>query len=153
MRTIADDPFICEPDPEFPGWYTWHLADTSRFNEQGVGRMILRSEGKSSARLQMFPERKHSNLHNNVHGGATLAFIDTALFAGARMVLGGDVANSVTLDLTCQFVGSGKVGQPLDAVVEVLKETGRLVFARGLVEQDGHLVASFTGTLRKPSKR
>jgi hypothetical protein len=32
-----------------------------------------------------------------------------------------------------------------------MKETRRLVFVRGTVEQGDHLVASFMGTLRKPS--
>jgi hypothetical protein len=38
-------------------------------------------------------------------------------------------------------------------VVEVLRETGRLVFLRGLVVQDEDMVASFTATIRKPSQR
>ena len=45
-------------------------------------------------------------------------------------------------------------GVRLDAVVEIVRETGRLIFLRGLVLQgadDSHLVASFTGTVRKPS--
>jgi acyl-coenzyme A thioesterase PaaI-like protein len=40
----------------------------------------------------------------------------------------------------------------LDAVVDVLRETGRLGFMRGLVVQEDDLVASFTGILRKPGK-
>jgi hypothetical protein len=37
-------------------------------------------------------------------------------------------------------------------VGEVLKETGRLIFVRGTIEQAHGLVASFMGTLRKPSR-
>jgi hypothetical protein len=37
----------------------------------------------------------------------------------------------------------------LDAVAEVLKETKRLVFLRGLVEQDDVMVAAFSATIRK----
>ena len=45
----------------------------------------------------------------------------------------------------------------IDAVVEVLRETGRLGFLRGLVVQaptdaSETLVASFSATIRKPSK-
>jgi hypothetical protein len=39
--------------------------------------------------------------------------------------------------------------EPLDSVVEVLRETGRMVFMRGQVEQGEHLVASFSGLVRK----
>jgi acyl-coenzyme A thioesterase PaaI-like protein len=38
-------------------------------------------------------------------------------------------------------------------VCEVLRETGRLVFLRGLVVQEDETVASFTGTVRKPSRK
>ena len=40
----------------------------------------------------------------------------------------------------------------LDAVVEVLRETGRLMFLRGQVvqgEDDDHIVAAFSGLIRK----
>jgi hypothetical protein len=37
----------------------------------------------------------------------------------------------------------------MDAVAEVLKETNRLVFLRGIVEQGEHKVAAFAATIRK----
>lgn len=55
----------------------------------------------------------------------------------------------MTLDLNSHFVGAGKVGQPLDAEVEIIRETGRLMFLRGLVVQAGETVCAFTGTIRK----
>ncbi|MFC0204828.1 PaaI family thioesterase [Novosphingobium soli] len=146
--------FIHEPDPDFPGWHSWRLDDGSRFNSQGLGRMIIRREGERGARVRLVePETRHSNLHGNVHGGVTLALIDVAMFAAIYTVLGADAAGSVTLDLHNQFIGAGRVGEPLDVVCEVMKETRRLVFLRGTVEQDEHLVSSFVGTLRKPSAR
>jgi hypothetical protein len=36
-------------------------------------------------------------------------------------------------------------------VVELLRETGRLAFLRGLIVQDDDIVASFEGTVRKAS--
>lgn len=149
-----DAAFIHEPDPEFPGWNTWRLNEGLRFNTQGLGRMIIRREGECSARLRLLEaEQRHSNLHDNVHGGVTLALIDVAMFATIYAVLGADAAGSVTLDLHNQFIGAGRVGKPLDVVSEVMRETRRLVFLRGTVEQDDHLVSSFVGTLRKPSVR
>jgi uncharacterized protein (TIGR00369 family) len=146
--------FIHAPDPEFPGWASWQLHDNSRFNTQGLGRMLIRCEGERSARLRLIEaEQRHSNIHNNVHGGVTLALIDVAMFATIYAVLGADAAGSVTLDLQNQFIGAGRVGEPLDVVSEVMKETRRLVFLRGTVEQGDHLVASFMGSLRKPSVR
>ncbi len=133
------------------------MADNTRFNAQAMGRLLVREEtlpgGMRSVRLRMFPERRHSNLLDAVHGGVTLALIDISLFSGIRLILGADAAGSVTLDLSTQFIGAGRIGEPLDAISEVLRETRRLVFVRGTIEQDGHLVASYHGTVRKPSGR
>ena len=145
--------FIVEPDPDNPGWDTWEMADRRRFNGAVMGKMIVRREGERSARLRMFPQQRHSNLHDNLHGAVILSLIDISLFAAARQVVSADAAGSVTLDLTSQFIGAGRIGEPLDCVAEVLKETRRLIFLRGVVEQGDVLIASFTGVVRKPSIR
>ena len=146
----ADLPFNYAEDMDNPGWMRWELKDTTRFNAV-LGKLIVRREGDGRARVRMFPERLHSNLGDNIHGGAIAAFADVALFAAARTfgVLG--AGRAVTLDMTLQFIGGGTLGKPLDAEVELLRETGRLVFERGLVTQGESVVASFTGTVRKVS--
>jgi acyl-coenzyme A thioesterase PaaI-like protein len=63
------------------------------------------------------------------------------------------VIRAVTLDLSTRFLSPGRIGVPLDAEVELLRETGRLIFLDGRVTQDGELVASFTGALRKASRK
>lgn len=152
MKPTGD--FVREPAPKHPGWLTWRLTDESRFNSTGLGEMLVRREGERSARLRLLEaETRHSNLHGNVHGGVTLALIDVAMFATICIVLDADAAGSVTLDLHNQFIGAGQIGQPVDVVSEVMKETGRLVFIRGTVVQGDSLVSSFIGTLRKPSSR
>ncbi|MCC6941390.1 MAG: PaaI family thioesterase [Novosphingobium sp.] len=154
---MVDQAFRYEPAVDHPGWFTWDLVDQTRFNTQTMGEMITRIEtradGGKAARLRMFPEHRHSNLLAAVHGGITLALIDISLFAAMRTLTDGDAAGSVTLDLATQFIGAGQIGDPLDAVVEVLRETGRLVFLRGLVEQGDNTIAAFNGTIRKPTKR
>jgi len=146
MRTIH--PLIRhEPDPENPGWWTWELPADDRFNAT-IGKLLVRPEGDKQARCRIIPDKRQSNLGNVAHGGAILTFIDMAMFAGGYAA-GGDIAFSVTLDLSCQFLSPGKLGQPLDATVEILRETKRLAFMRGLVVQGDEIVASWTGTLRK----
>ncbi len=152
MEPLNTSVFDCQPDPDNPGWLSWNLVDKTRFNGHAMGHIIVRREGDKGARVRMMPGRQHSNLHNNMHGGAILAIIDVALFGGAAVVLGPELGGAVTLDLSAQFIGAGQLGVPLDVVTEVLKETKRMVFVRGLVEQNDHLVASFSGTLRKPSR-
>lgn len=143
--------FVCQPDPENPGWHRWMLADPTRFNEAVLGKMIARVEGPDHCRVRIQPRHHLTNNSGNVHGGATLALIDIALFAAMKLLRDVDAAGSVTLGLETQFIGAGDPGKPLDAVVEVLRETRRIGFLRGLVEQDGALVASFSGTIRKPT--
>lgn len=136
-----------QPDPDHPGWWTWALPDESRFNAT-IGKLLVRAEGPGKARCRMFPEERHGNIGDAVHGGAILTFIDMALFAGGHMA-GMSDSNAVTLDCAVQFISAGEIGRPLDAGVELLRESGRLVFYRGIVEQEGRTVAAFSGTLSK----
>jgi acyl-coenzyme A thioesterase PaaI-like protein len=142
--------FLHEPDPDNPGWKRWGFRDPTRFNSQ-LGRMIVRVEPDGRVRMRAFPDRSHSNLADKVHGGALLGFIDVALFATSRSKGIIDAGTSVTLDLSTQFIGAADTGQPLDFVSEVLRTTRRLVFIRGLVEQGEAIIASYSGTIRKPS--
>ncbi len=153
---LSDGPdFHYNPDHDNPGWFTWDMADQSRFNAVVMGKLLVRNEG-AACRLRMLTERKHSNLSDNVHGAVTLALMDIALFAAYRSLRNGDGDGAVTLELSSQFIGAGTPGEPLDAVVEIMRETGRLVFLRGIVVQgpeDEHLISSFSGIIRKPKLR
>lgn len=135
------------PDPAHPGWSTWDLDDPTRFNA-ALGKMIVQPAGPGRGRCRIFPEHGQGNLGNAVHGGAILAFADVALFAGGHMA-GMSSGDAVTLDLATNFIGAGRLGTPLDAEVELLRETGKLVFLRGLIVQEDATIASFGGTLRK----
>jgi len=135
------------PDREHPGWWTWEIEEEDRFN-WSIGRLLVRADGEGKARCRMFPGVRQSNLGEVVHGGAILTFIDMAMFAGGHLA-GADIMHSVTLDLSAQFLSPGRLGVPLDATVELLRETKRLAFMRGLVVQQEALVASWSGTLRK----
>jgi uncharacterized protein (TIGR00369 family) len=137
------------PDPDHPGWWTWDLADGSRYNAT-IGKLLVRPEGNGRARCRMFPDTRQSNIGNAVHGGAILTFIDMTMFAGGHAAGLSDVG-AVTLDLSAQFIAPAELGQPLDATIEILRETKRIAFLRGLVEQDGKVVASWSGSLRKLS--
>lgn len=143
--------FTYADDPANPGWKLWQASDPSRFNSL-LGELSVRIDGEV-ARIRMTTERRHSNLRDQVHGGALLGFIDMAMFAACRGfgVLGAGAA--VTLDLSTQFIGGAAIGRPIEAQVELLRETGRMLFVRGIVVQPGHggdaKVAAFSGTLRK----
>ncbi len=145
--------FDNSPDPDNPGWLKWDMTDPSRYNGTVIGKILVRSDGEGKARLRMFPGHMHSNLSGVVHGGTTLGFIDVAMFGASRMFGLIEAGTAVTLDLSVQFIGAGVIGEPLDAEVELLKETGRLLFMRGLVVQGDNRIAAFSGTIRKPTRK
>ena len=154
---LSEDVFEHGPDPENPGWRHWNLKDQTLFNGAVMGRMITRVDDDGPAgpraRLRMSPERRHENLQGIVHGAVTLALIDISLFTTMHTLGSGNAGPSVTLELSTQFVGAGQVDRPLDAVTEIVRETGSLVFVRGTVEQGEQVVAGFSGILRKMHRR
>jgi hypothetical protein len=46
-------------------------------------------------------------------------------------------------------MGRGQAGKPLDARVELVRQTRSLAFLQGVVVQDGEACYSFSGTLKK----
>lgn len=154
----TDLPFDYRPLPPAEcggddGWYSWNLIDRTRFNTAVLGDMRVRKEG-DKCRLRMFPERRHTNLGDNIHGAVTLGLIDIALFAAMHINGSGEAGPSVTVELSTQFVGAGDPTRPLDAVSEIVRETGRMLFLRGFAVQprdDGgeDIIAAYSGIVRK----
>lgn len=141
-------PFEYRPDPDNPGWHLWNVTDKSIFNAVVIGNLITRREG-DKCRLRMVPQRHHLNMQDSIHGAVILSLIDISLFASMHVLEIGKAGASVTLELSTQFVGTGTPDQPLDAVAEVVRETGRLVFFRGEVVQQDDCVAAFSAIVRK----
>ncbi|MFZ5748985.1 MAG: PaaI family thioesterase [Pseudomonadota bacterium] len=143
--------FRYEDDPDAPGWMRWSLSDPTLYNGF-LGPLSVRLDGEI-ARVRMTPERRHANLRGHVHGGALLGFMDVSLFAASRAFDVLHVGAAATVDLSAQFLAGASLDEPVEARIELLRETGRLLFLRGLVVQEAGAVASFSGTVRKPSTR
>lgn len=141
--------FRYEDDPALPGWKRWELIDQPRFNHF-LGPLHVRRHGEE-AQVRMVPGPQHSNLAESIHGGTLLGFMDVALFAAARAFGLIDGASVVTLDLSAQFLDSSVVDAPIVAHVDLLRETGRFLFLRGVVRQKDKPIAAFSGTVRKAS--
>ena len=150
---LKDEIFDHGPDPDNPGWNHWNLKDDTLFNGAVMGKLITRRDDDGKCRLRMFPERRHENLQGIVHGGVTLSLIDISMFTTMHVIGTGNAGPSVTLELSTQFIGGGDMKRPLDAVTEIMRETGKLVFVRGVVEQDEDQVAAFSGIIRKFAPR
>ena len=134
-------------DPDHPGWFSWGDFPRGSF-AAATGKLLFRLDGAGRAMTRMFVEDKHLNLGGSIHGGAVMSFIDMALFAGGRCA-GMSEGHYVTLDLTTHFIARGRAGLPLEAHVELVRQTRSLAFMQGVVRQDGEPCYSFTGTLKR----
>ena len=151
MSDFPQLPTGASEDAGHPGWYSW--GDFPRGSFAGAtGKLLFKPDGPRRAVCRIFPTERHLNLGGSIHGGVVMSFIDMALFAGGRCA-GMAEGHYVTLDLTTHFIARGEVGKPLDAYVEMIRQTRSLVFLQGTCTQDGEPCYSFTGTLKRIAKR
>ena len=128
------------------GWTRWRREPQGRFHDL-LGDLMFRHDPETGTECRMETDRRHSNGLGYLHGGFIMSFIDMAMFSFIWRQLENSAA--VTLSCATDFLSAGIVGKPIEASGEILKETGKMLFVRGLVTQDGERVASFTATMRK----
>jgi len=124
-----------EPDPP-PGFEL--LFRTSPFLET-IGPLFYRKEpdGGFIVGLRVLP--KHANARGGAHGGLMMTLLDIAL--GYRASLSQNPpANLTTASLTADFAGGAKVGDWVEAHVDVQKVGGRLAFANAFLTVNGERV-------------
>lgn len=92
-----------------------------------IGPLYCRGEGADLV-TGMRAEAKHCNARGTVHGGMLATLADVAL--GYAMAFSSTPpANLVTANLTLDFAGTAKIGDWLEARVDVQKRGSRLSFA------------------------
>jgi uncharacterized protein (TIGR00369 family) len=134
----------------FAGWISWGMGQDPF--ETLVGPFAYRLDGGTVAEIAFQPEHRHLNGAGAVHGGCLMSFADFALFAIAHHSLKGGVM-AVTLTCNSEFLGAGDTDGWITAEGEVLKETGSLIFVRGVLKQRGAPIFAFSGTLKKIKPR
>ncbi len=92
-----------------------------------IGPLYCRGEGVDLV-IGLLAEAKHCNARGTVHGGILATLADVAL--GYTMAFSSTPpANLVTANLTLDFAGTAKIGDWLEAHVDVQKQGSRLSFA------------------------
>ncbi len=92
-----------------------------------IGPLYGRGEGKDLA-VGLRVEAKHCNARGGVHGGILATMADVAL--GYAMAFSSTPPKSlVTANLSLDFIGRAKLGDWLEANVDVVKQGARLSFA------------------------
>lgn len=132
---------------EFAGWQYWQ-GDPY---ETRSGPFYHRRETDGSYVSAFRAQPHHMNGSGFMHGGCMMTFADFALFAIATEELKGE--HAVTLNLSGDFLGAINVGALVEARGEVTRGGGKTIFVRGLVTGDGTPALSFTGIIRRLSKR
>jgi uncharacterized protein (TIGR00369 family) len=128
---------------DWAGWLRWPGTDPF---EDHTGPFFARPEdGKLVCGFR--PEAKNRNGGGNVHGGALLTFADFSLFMIASAEL--PEFHGVTASLNAEFVGAARPDRLLTARGDVIKAGRSLIFVRGLIDDDGAMVMSFSGVIKK----
>ncbi|WP_133365375.1 PaaI family thioesterase [Qipengyuania sediminis] len=132
---------------EFAGWQVWQ----SDAFEQRAGPFYEKTDQSGGAVIAFRAEARHMNGAGFMHGGCLMTFADSALFTIARRAMDG--AHGVTLNLAGDFLEAVRAGQWVEARGEVTRGGGKTIFIRGLVTADGTPALSFTGIIRKVTRR
>lgn len=133
---------------EFAGWYHWNHDPY----ETRSGPFFMRREEDGTYLSAFRAQDQHMNGGGFMHGGCLMTFADFSLFAIATDELS-DGSLAVTLNLSGDFLGSATSGALIESRGEVTRGGGKTIFVRGLITGDGKPMLSFTGIIRKLSKR
>ena len=95
------------------------------------------SDGTFVVGLRVLP--KHANARGTAHGGLLMTLLDIAI--GYRTSLSQDPPAAITTaSITADFAGAPKVGDWVEAHVDVQKVGGRLAFANAFLVVDGERI-------------
>jgi len=103
-------------------------------------------DGSEVSYFRFFPQDKHRNRNDVVHGGMLMTFADRALGFTARR---GDMARrQATVQLDTHFIRSVKIGTIVDFEGRVINETRNFVFLDGTMTAEGKVLLTARGIWR-----
>jgi len=94
-------------------------------------------------------DEQHLNLLGICHGGVLMTLADIAAASGVNHARG-EQGGSPTINLSVDFISSGKRGDWLQADTSSVTVKRRLGFCNGLICNDRGIVARFNGTFYLP---
>jgi len=123
------------------------LADASVYSRH-IGPSYARRETDGASLIQ--PTLPHMcNSGGVLHGGYMMSFADSAVTRAAGLVTG--MAPS-TVGFAAEFLAAGEATAPLTTRVEVPRHGRSLAFLRGLLEQNGRKLLSYSATIKLRSR-
>ena len=95
---------------------------------------------KGARRFAFLVDKRHVNLRGVLHGGMCMTFADLALGQAAWDAC--DHASVVTLNMQSQFLRSVRLGDVVEVLPVVTRQTRSILFIRGDFQVDGETAFS-----------
>ena len=149
---LAKSAFLNRPDlhveteGEFAGWRTWSRDNFETHN----GPFYHRMDDDGQIRCAFRVATKHLNGSGNVHGGAFMSFADYCLFAVGTPVLQGP---GVTMSFACEFLDAARDGELIEGGAEITRAGRSMIFLRGMLKSGSRPLFSFSGTIKRVTRR
>ena len=122
----------------------FELLATASVYSRHIGPSYARPENDGASLIQ--PTLPHMcNSAGVLHGGYMMSFADAAVTRAAGVTTG--MAPS-TISFAAEFLAAGEATMPLVTRVEVPRHGKSLAFVRGLLEQDGRKLLSYSATIK-----
>jgi len=122
----------------------FELLSNASVYSRHIGPSYARKEADGASLIQ--PTLPHMcNSGGVLHGGYMMSFADSAVTRAAGLTTG--MAPS-TVAFAAEFLSAGTPTTPLATRVEVPRHGKSLAFVRGLLEQDGRKLLSYSATIK-----
>ena len=132
---------------EWTGWYRWAGVDPF---EDSTGPFFVARDATGIV-CGFRPGPANRNGHGIIHGGCLMTFADFSLFMlGASQ---GEDVSGVTVTMNCEFLAPAEAGDVLLARGERTGGGRSLIFARGMITAKGRPVLSFSGAMKRFTRR
>lgn len=136
------------PDVDSSNWMSMPLPEGESFDTR-LDPYQFRKTAAGKVEVLFETNLLSQNGQNGIHGGFLAARAEQVLYLPLYVNRSVALRRVVTIDMALQYVAGGTIGLPLLAEVELIHETGRMGFTRGVLKQEGRVLTSFTATLRK----
>jgi uncharacterized protein (TIGR00369 family) len=144
-RKEEASPAAAMPQSVPPGFEL--LANASVYSRH-IGPSYARKEVDGATLIQ--PTLPHMcNSGGVLHGGYMMSFADSGVTRAAALVTG---MSPTTISFAAEFLAAGNARSPLMTRVEVPRHGKSLAFLRGLLEQDGRPLLSYSATIKLRSR-
>ncbi len=125
------------------------LFATASAYSRHIGPIYLRPEADGASVVQPTLPRM-CNSGGALHGGYMMSFADSAITRAAALAT--DMAPS-TVSFAAEFLSAGDAASPLATRVEIPRRGKSIAFLRGLVEQNGRSLLSYSATMMLRPRR